>query len=93
MFSPFGLIVQEPKSSVKHWKRWTTKTSDFFVAVKTCVESVTLLGYVYKRIMVRQYASNSPEQHSSDFEFRMFLSPRRVGLSRQESLLCSIFYP
>ena len=34
--------------------------------------------------MVHQFTTDSPEQHSSDFEFRSFPSPRSVTLPKRE---------
>ena len=60
---------------------WTT----FAIAAKVCVEQTTLLGGDDNRRMVHQCATDSPEEHSPDFEFIVFSSPRPVILTKLES--------
>ena len=65
---------------VKDMNCRTTSTDDFFIVVKVSIEPATLLGGADNRRMVHQYATDSPKQHSSILEFRVFPSPRLVTL-------------
>ena len=59
-------------------------TRDLLTVAKFCVEPATLFGWSDNRITMHQCATDSPEQHSSDFNFRDFLSLQLVALLQQE---------
>ena len=53
--------------------------------VKVCVEQATLLGFADKRGMMNQSTTDSPEEQSSSFNFRVLPFHKPATLPRLEN--------
>ena len=71
---------------------WTNYTGVLFLEVKAYVEPATFLGLADNGRMVHHCAADSPEQHSSGFEFRVFPFLRLVDLPNLESPIYPTIY-
>ena len=91
--SPINLDFWGPKSSVKNENCLVTYIDYLFIVTKDCVEPATLFGWSYNkgRILIK-CSTEALEQHSSGFEFRLFLSPKLVALPRLKSTGCPTIY-
>ena len=70
---PVDVNVLGPKSLVKDENCWIIDTNNLFLMAKSWVEPAKLFGWADNRKMVPQYATDSSEQHSSCFRFKVFL--------------------
>ena len=65
MSSPVDFVVWGYKNIGKDVNRWSTNSDDLFIVMKACVEP---FEWADNRRMVHQRATNSSEQHFSDFD-------------------------